>query len=78
MANGGSPVKVQCESKDSPDQENAPDFDEDTLRGKLGSTSASAIVRTISIPQVSRCKQTPGVEKDNVHYDHFKLYFGQS
>ena len=77
MATGGSPVKVLCESEDSSDQENAPDV-EDTLQGELGSTSASVIVRTISIPQVSRCKQTPDVEKDNLLYDHFKLYFGQS
>ena len=54
MATGGSPVKVLYETEDLPDQENAPDFDEDTLRGELDSTSASVIFRIISIPQVSR------------------------
>ena len=54
MATGGSPVNVLYETEDSPDQENAPDFDEDTLRGELGSTLASVIFRIISIPQVSR------------------------
>ena len=47
-------VKGSCLIKDLLDKENAPDFDEDTLRGELGSTSASVIVRTISIPIVSR------------------------
>ena len=46
-------VTGRCPIKDLPDKENAPDFD-DTLRGELGSTSASVIVRTISIPIVSR------------------------
>ena len=78
MATGGSPVKVLYETEDLPDQENAPDFDEDTLRGELGSTSASVIFRIILFHKFLECKQTPGVEKDNVHYDHFKLYFGQS
>ena len=49
MATGRSSIKVPCENEDLPDKENAPDFDEDTLRGELGSTSASVIVRTISI-----------------------------
>ena len=40
--------------KDLPDKENAPDFDDTLLRGELGSTSASVIVRTVSIPIVSR------------------------
>ena len=54
MATGGSPVKVLYEIEDLPDQENAPDFDEDTSRRELGSTSASVIFRIISISQVSR------------------------
>ena len=49
MATGRSSIKVPCENEDLPDKENAPDFDEDTLRGELGSTSPSVIVRTISI-----------------------------
>ena len=28
-------AKVPCENEDLPDKENAPDFDEDTLRGEL-------------------------------------------
>ena len=58
MATGGRPIKVPCEN----DKENAPDFDEDTLRGELGSTSASVIVRTISMRSVSRMQAD--VEKD--------------
>ena len=54
MATGGSPVKVLYEIEDLPDQENAPDFDEDTLRGELGSTLASVTVKMFSIPPVSR------------------------
>ena len=54
MATTRSPIKVPCENEDLPDKENAPDFDKDTLQGELGSTSTSVIVRTISIPQVSR------------------------
>ena len=54
MATGRSSIKVPCENEDLPDKENAPDFDEETLRGELGSTSASVIVRTISIRSVSR------------------------
>ena len=38
MATGRSPIKVPCENEDLLAKENAPDFDEDTLRGKLGST----------------------------------------
>ena len=60
MATGRSPIKVPCENEDLPDKENAPDFDEDTLQGKLGSTWAS--VRTISIPSVSRMQAN--VDKD--------------
>ena len=48
MVTGRGPIK------DLPDEENAPDFDDTLLRGELGSTSASVIVRTISIPIVSR------------------------
>ena len=48
MVTGRGPIK------DLPDKENAPDFDDTLLRGELGSTSASVIVRTISIPIVSR------------------------
>ena len=54
MAAEKSPIKVPCEKEDLPDQENAPDFDEDTLGGELGSTSALVIDRTISIPPVLR------------------------
>ena len=54
MAKEGSPIKVPSENEDLPDKENAPDFDEDTLRGELGSTLASLTVKTISIPPVSR------------------------
>ena len=53
MATIRSPIKVSCENEDLPDKENAPDFDEDTLQGELGSTLASVIVRKISIPSVS-------------------------
>ena len=41
MAKERSPIKVPSENEDLPDKENAPDFDEDTLRGELGSTLAS-------------------------------------
>ena len=54
MATGRSSIKVPCENEDLPDKENAPDFDEDTLRGELGSTLASVTVKTFSIPPVSR------------------------
>ena len=58
MTSGRSPIKVSCEKEDLPDQENVPDFDEDTLRGdELGLSLASVIVRTISFPPVSRSKQ---------------------
>ena len=63
MATGRSSIKVPCENEDLPDRENAPNFDEDTLRGELGSTSASIVVRTISIRSVSR--MPAGVEKFN-------------
>ena len=53
MATRRSPIKVPCENEDLPDKENAPDSDEDTLRGELGLTSASVIVRTI----YCQCKQ---------------------
>ena len=62
MATGRSSIKVPCENEDLPDRENAPDFDEDTLRGEQGSTSASIVVRTISIRSVSR--MPADVEKD--------------
>ena len=62
MATERSPMKVPCENEDLPDKENATDFDEDTLRGELGSTSASVIVRAISIWSVSRMQAD--VEKD--------------
>ena len=62
MATGRSSIKVPCENEDLPDRENAPDFDEDTLRGEQGSTSASVIVRTISSGSVSR--MPADVEKD--------------
>ena len=35
MATEISSIKVPCENEDLPDKENAPDFDEDTLRGEL-------------------------------------------
>ena len=54
MATGRSPIKVPCENEDLPDKENAPDFDEDTLQGELCWALASVIVRTFSIPPVSR------------------------
>ena len=54
MATIRSPIKVSYENEDLPDKENAPDFDEDTLRGELGSTLASVTVKTFSIPPVSR------------------------
>ena len=60
MATERSPIKVPCESEDLTEKENAPDFDEDTLRGELGSTSI--VVRTISIRSVSRMQAD--VEKD--------------
>ena len=62
MATERSSIKVPCENEDLPERENAPDFDKDTLRGELGSTSASVIVRTISIQSVSRMQAD--VEKD--------------
>ena len=62
MATGRSSIKVPCVNEDLPDKENAPDFDEDTLRGELGSTSASVIVRTIFSGSVSR--MPADVEKD--------------
>ena len=64
MATGTSSIKVPCENEDLPDKENAPDFDEDTLRGELGSTSASVIVRTISIRSGSVSRMKADVEKD--------------
>ena len=78
MVTGRSSIKMPCENEDLPEEENAPDFDEDTLRGELGSTLASAIVRTIYIPSVSRMQAD--VENDiySILYDHFKWYFGQS
>ena len=54
MAKERSPIKVPSENEDLPDKENASDFDEDTLRGELDSTLASVIVKTFSIPPVSR------------------------
>ena len=35
MATESSPITVPCEKEDLPDEENAPDFDEDTLQGEL-------------------------------------------
>ena len=64
MATGRSSIKVPCENEDLPDKENAPDFDEDTLRGELGSTSASVIVRTISIRSGWVSRMQADVEKD--------------
>lgn len=64
MATGRSSIKVPCENEDLADKENAPDFDEDTLRGELGSTSASVIVRTISIRSGSVSRMQADVEKD--------------
>ena len=62
MATGRSPIKVPCENEDLFAKENAPDFDEDTLRGKSSSNLASAISRTFSIPLVLRMEAD--VEKD--------------
>ena len=64
MATGRSSIKVPCENEDLPDKENAPNFDEDTLRGELGSTSASVTVRTISIRSGSVSRMQADVEKD--------------
>ena len=64
MATGRSSIKVPCENEDLPDKENARNFDEDTLRGELGSTSASVIVRTISIRSGSVSRMQVDVEKD--------------
>lgn len=59
MATGRSPIKVPCENEDLFAKENAPNFDEDTLRGKSGSNLASAINRTFfystSFENGSRC-----------------------
>ena len=75
MATGRSSIKVPCENEDLPDKENAPNFDEDTLRGELGSTSASVIVRTISIRSGSVSRMQADVENDiNTLHDHFKGY----
>ena len=52
MATGGSPIKIPCENEYLPDKQNAPDFDDDTLRGKLGSTLALVIVRTVSVSRM--------------------------
>ena len=41
MAKERSPIKVPSENEDLPDEENNPDFDEDTSRGEPGSTLAS-------------------------------------
>ena len=54
MATERSPIKVSCENEDLPEEENAPDFDEDTLWGELCWASASVIVGTSSIPPFSR------------------------
>ena len=54
MATERSPIKVPCENEDLPEKENAPDFDVDTLQGELCWAPASVIVRTFSIPPVSR------------------------
>ena len=64
MATGRSSIKVPCENEDLTDKENAPNFDEDTLRGELGWTSASLIVRTISIRPGSVSRMQADVEKD--------------
>ena len=56
MAKERSPIKVPSENEDLPDKENAPDFDEDTLRGEPGSTNWLQLVtvKMFSIPPVSR------------------------
>ena len=54
MTTERSPIKVPCENEDLPEEENAPDFDEDTLWGELCWASASVIVRAFSVPPVSR------------------------
>ena len=35
MATARSPIKVPSENEDLPEKENAPEFDEDTLKGDL-------------------------------------------
>ena len=64
MATGRSSIKVPCENEDLPDKENAPNIDEDTLRGELGSTSASVIVRTFSIRSGLVSRMQADAEKD--------------
>ena len=54
MTTERSPIKVPFENEDLPEEENAPDFDEDTLWGELCWASASVIVRAFSVPPVSR------------------------
>ena len=76
MATGRSPIKVPCENEDLFAKENAPDFDEDTLRGKSGSNLASAINRTFSIPPVLRMEAD--VEKDIYTVWPLRRIFGQS
>ena len=57
MAKERSPIKVPSENEDLPDKENAPDFDEDTLRGELGSTLASVTVKSFLFHQFKECRQ---------------------
>ena len=64
---------VPCKNEDLPDRENAPDFDENTLQGELSSTSASIIVRTISIRSVSRILELS--QKRFVRIKTAKQYF---
>ena len=60
MATGRSPCKDLFENEDLLNEENKPDFDEDTLIGELGSTLASGFVSknnfySTSFKNVSRC-----------------------
>ena len=55
MAKKRSAIKVPSENEDLPDKENAPDFDEDTLRGEPVQLWLQLVtVKMFSIPPVSR------------------------
>ena len=71
MAKERSPIKVPSENEDLPDKENAPVFDEDTLRGELGSTLAS-LLKHFLFHQFQECKQM--WRTIYTLHDHFKGY----
>ena len=70
MAKERSPIKVPSENEDLPGKETAPDFDEDSLRGELGSTLASVTV--FLFHQFQECKQM--WRTIYTLHDHFKGY----